>query len=161
LPHSQIAAAEPLERALLVLPGRRRRLSMKSLRLVAVLGLMWGVALAVPASTSAAEGRQGSRGYSNSRYYGNGGGGHGYGHSYGRSYGHGGYGHGRYYYGHAPRYAYGYRAPYYGYSYAYDPYYYYGPYGYAAPPAYYARPYYGPRVGVSVGGPHFGLYLGF
>jgi hypothetical protein len=120
---------------------------MKSLRLLTVVGLMLGAALAVPASTQAAE-RPGSRSYS-SRSYGRRG--PGYAYRSPRAYGR--------HYGYAPRYAYGYRRPAYAYSYGYAPYYYDDPY-YYAPPVY-ARPYYGPRVGVVVGRPRVGLYLGW
>jgi hypothetical protein len=144
---------------------------MKSLRLVTALGLMMGAALAVPVSTEASDrDRRSSRGHSNSRYdRRDGGGSRGYsdhrydrrdgGRSHGHSYRSRSYGRS---YGYGSRYSYSYRRPSYVYPYGYDPYYYDDyDYGYYVPPAYYTRPYYAPRVGIVVGRPRVGLYLGW
>jgi hypothetical protein len=141
---------------------------MKSLKLVTALGFVLGATLLVPPSTHADDrGRSGSRGRSSYRYdrrddgrdrhydRGDRGRGHGYDYRYDRSY--------RYGRSYRPSYSYRSRRPYYSpyvYSYSYDPYYYEDDY-YYAPPAYYVRPYYRPRLGVVVGRPRVGLYLGW
>ena len=70
------------------------------------------------------------------------------------------HGHSNSYHGYAAYRPYGYR----GYAYRPYPYYYggYAPYVYGAPVAVVPPPYgYRPLVSVQVGGPHFGVWLGF